>query len=108
MGSNVTIPCRLSVRMKRGLEQLVASKEGAAVPQDVYQNLANQYLRDPVWLDALEHIELREPVTEFVSVSLSAETAEAFRNIANTRGVTLSALMRVIILHELRQEGIRL
>lgn len=102
----ISFPCRMSVRMLRGIEQIVACRAGEAAKQQVIQSMVNQYIQDPICLLPVENIELREPLGATLTISLTKTSWEWISDFATSRGISLSAQMRNIILCGLRQEGV--
>ena len=97
MGSNVvSFPFRVSSRMALKLNALVNASQGETKSQ-LIQNMTNQFLMHPQTIDPKGVFDLREPVTETISVSLPEHTYSVVQGLAEKQSLSVSALMRNIL-----------
>ena len=69
------------------------------------QNLVSHFILSPKFYDATERIELREPVTEIVTMTFDEKMVSVLQQMAKDHTISLSALLRMIVLVELTSIG---
>jgi len=90
-----TFRCSLAMALK--LDEYVAQAKGLSTRQSVLEFFVIQFILNPCYLDALDVPELREPLTEVLTVQIQAEEEVRLRAMADEYGVSVAALMRNII-----------
>lgn len=102
MGSNAI---RLSTQMLSAIDFYAEKMGQGGDRQAVIQFLLDQYLKSPVYIDPLSEIELRYPVSNLLTVTLSDASVDALKRLAEEHGTTLSAMVRIAICKGMKELG---
>ena len=90
----VSVSFRYSERMHQALLQFTSTVCMSSQKEDAVQVIVDMYLRNPTIYDAMNVIELREPMSRNMTVSLHKDSVTALRGIANEAGIPLSTVIR--------------
>ena len=102
MGSNAI---RLSTQMLSAIDFYAEKMGQGGDRQAVIQFLVDQYLKSPVYIDHLSEIELRYPVSNLLTVTLSDASVDALKRLAEEHDTTLSAMVRIAICKGMKELG---
>lgn len=102
MGSNAI---RLSTQMLSAIDFYAEKMGQGGDRQAVIQFLVDQYLKAPVYIDPLSEIELRYPVSNLLTVTLSDASVDALKRLAEEHDTTLSAMVRIAICKGMKELG---
>lgn len=102
MGSNAI---RLSTQMLSAIDFYAEKMGQGGDRQAVIQFLVDQYLKSPAYIDPLSEIELRYPVSNLLTVTLSDASVDALKRLAEEHGTTLSAMVRIAICKGMKELG---
>ena len=102
MGSNAI---RLSTQMLSAIDFYAEKMGQGGDRQAVIQFLVDQYLMSPVYIDPLSEIELRYPVSNLLTVTLSDASVDALKRLAEEHDTTLSAMVRIAICKGMKELG---
>ena len=106
-GATTTIPLRISAKMLGDIDRYIAEQGGAMTRQDVIVSLVGQALphAESLFVQPESILELRMPMSEFISVSMPNALGDASKQFAAEHGVSVSAFVRLAVYQALGGAG---